>query len=73
MARGRIEAREVLASVRVAHLERRTSRKLVAIIDSGATTSRDEMLIGMDALEGGVLTVDLVQGEWNWRAIPLPS
>ena len=138
MATGRIQAREALASVRVAHLVRGTSRKLVAIIDTGATTSvirrdiaeelrlpivdtrvsvyrpvvgeesagfaetesvilriyylngadrerrvvtallsevqsRDEMLIGMDALEGGVLTVDLVRGEWSWRVTPLPS
>ncbi len=123
--------------MRVAHHVRGTDRKLVAIIDTGATTSvirrdiaeelclpivdtdvavyrpvvgeedvevavtesailkifylngadreytvvtallfearsRDEMLIGMDALEGGVLTVDLVRGEWSWRATPLP-
>lgn len=28
---------------------------------------RDEMLFGMDLLEGGVLTVDMVKYRWSWR------
>jgi hypothetical protein len=28
------------------------------------------MLFGMDLLAGGVLTVDLVAGRWEWRERP---
>lgn len=30
---------------------------------------RDEMLFGMDALFGGVLTVDMPAGVWQWEVL----
>jgi predicted aspartyl protease len=33
----------------------------------------DEMLFGMDALRGGILTVNCVQGTWRWEVLKRPA
>lgn len=32
-----------------------------------ASEMSDDMLLGMDLLSGGVLTVDMLYGTWNWK------
>jgi hypothetical protein len=61
---GSIPSQTVLASL---CLRDPRGRELNVQCELVVQSMYDEMLLGMDRLAGGVLTVDLVQGLWDWK------
>lgn len=56
-----VSARMVLMS------EGKSVSKLRPMVVGDVREMNDELIFGMDALVGGILTVDMVKGSWEWR------
>lgn len=43
--------------------------RLSVVVELVAQDMRDDVLVGLGMLKGGILTVDYVQGIWDWRYV----